>query len=70
MKIMQKRKVKSKWGDTKIKTKFLWWPVTIKYNDEYRETRWLSTETVKWTFTGVFRGEPCWKAKQFIDRDE
>ena len=50
-------------GDTKIETKFLWFPVEIK-----GETRWLETVTIEYIcrlyWSGAFA---YWHESRFID---
>ena len=54
-------------GTTRIRRRFLWWPLTIKY-----ETRWLEFAWIKervWFGVNVF-GEYVWQPCVFVNGPE
>lgn len=66
----EKEMIKNYWnGETKLKRKFLWWPINID-----GEIRWLETATIEYR---VERDEDLfcnryyyWKPYNFIDENE
>ncbi len=53
-------------GDTKIKRKFLWFPVCLRNEDGVWSNRWLEYATIRYTYH-IGYDDDQWDMTEFVD---